>query len=279
MGVIAEALRSAQQSVTYADLSGDDFIRAATRTVHADVLHQAGHRDEGEARFREAEEMQAAREPRYPLLYSVSGFRYCDLLLSALERAAWQSTLHSSFIPSLSSLADSSHVVAERAVQTLKWYELNNEQWLLDIALDHLTSGRSALYEAILTGSSLATCQVSLQRAADGLRRAGHQDELPKAPLSRAWLRSLTGNRVGAESAQSDLDEAWEIAERGPMQLFMADIHLHRARLFGLAKDVPYPWTSAQTDLAEARRLIEKHGYWRRKEELEDAEAVLLPGA
>ena len=26
--------------------------------------------------------------------------------------------------------------------------------------------------------------------------------------------------------------------------------------------------------LAEARRLIEKHGYWRRKEELEDAEAA-----
>jgi hypothetical protein len=56
----------------------------------------------------------------------------------------------------------------------------------------------------------------------------------------------------------------------------MADIHLHRARLFGLSKDRPanYPWTSPQDDLAEARRLIEKHGYWRRKEELEDAEAA-----
>jgi hypothetical protein len=31
---------------------------------------------------------------------------------------------------------------------------------------------------------------------------------------------------------RSDLDEAWEIAERGPMPLFLADIHLHRARLF-----------------------------------------------
>ena len=30
----------------------------------------------------------------------------------------------------------------------------------------------------------------------------------------------------------SDLDEAWEIAERGPMPLFLADIHLYRARLF-----------------------------------------------
>ena len=37
-----------------------------------------------------------------------------------------------------------------------------------------------------------------------------------------------------------------------------------------------YPWQSPQHDLAEARRLIEKHGYGRRKEELEDAEAALL---
>jgi hypothetical protein len=62
------------------------------------------------------------------------------------------------------------------------------------------------------------------------------------------------------------------------MRLFMADILLHRARLFGLSEDRPanYPWNSPQHDLAEARRLIEKHGYWRRKEELEDAEAAAL---
>jgi hypothetical protein len=63
---------------------------------------------------------------------------------------------------------------------------------------------------------------------------------------------------------------------RGPVPLFMVDIHLHRARLFGLSKDRPasYPWTAPQDDHAEARRLIEKHGYWRRKEELQDAEAA-----
>jgi hypothetical protein len=31
-----------------------------------------------------------------------------------------------------------------------------------------------------------------------------------------------------------------------------------------------------KAELAEARRLIEKHGYWRRKEELEDAEAAAI---
>jgi len=56
------------------------------------------------------------------------------------------------------------------------------------------------------------------------------------------------------------------------MRLFMADVHLYRARLFHNVK--PYPWTSPQEDLAAARKLIEQCGYWRRKEELEDSEAA-----
>ena len=85
---------------------------------------------------------------------------------------------------------------------------------------------------------------------------------------------STSSPQAGPESAQSDLDEAWEIAERGPMPLFLADIHLHRARLF--FREANYPWESPQKDLAEARRLIEKCSYWRRKEELEDAELAIL---
>ena len=84
---------------------------------------------------------------------------------------------------------------------------------------------------------------------------------------------SKQGSTTEAHSlteAKEDLDEAWEIAERGPMPLFMADIHLHRARLFGRVS--PYPWESPQADLAAARRLIEKHGYGRRMEELDNAE-------
>jgi hypothetical protein len=53
----------------------------------------------------------------------------------------------------------------------------------------------------------------------------------------------------------------------------MADIHLHRARLF--FREKPYPWTSPQNDLAAARKLIEQCGYWPRKKELEDAEKVI----
>ena len=57
------------------------------------------------------------------------------------------------------------------------------------------------------------------------------------------------------------LDAAWQIAESDYTKLFLADIHLHRARLF---RD--------KEELERAHALIEHCGYWRRKQELEDAE-------
>jgi hypothetical protein len=163
---------------------------------------------------------------------------------------------------------------------------------LLDIALDHLTLGRAAHNptrsdserRARSDAPYLETARRELDAAVDGLRRAGQQVMLPNGLLTRAWCsfaqameHRLHGQQTQAEEcekrAQEDLDEAWEIAERGPMKLFMADIHLYRARLFG--HETLYPWESRHADLAEARQLIEKGGYGRRKEELEDAEAGL----
>ena len=348
LGEVAGAVRDAEQSVTYADRSGDGSWKMITRTTWADALHQAGSglgfppesatgSRSGEL-FREAEQMQADDQPEYPLLYSRPGFRYCDLLLAEAERAAWQATLDcGSLLPlwasqpaanaagamtklpmtakptgnealsqsDASGLATESgsglpqsktlQAVIQRATQTLKW-ATDARLGLLDIALDHLTLGRAALSAAILNSadiskleSQLGAARSEIDQAVYGLRRAGMQDHLPRGQLTRAWLRSLCGVHTGPDSAQSDLDEAWEIAERCPMPLFLADIQLYRARLFGgLAvehvSNVPstmetcptYPWTSPQHDLAEARRLIEKHGYGRRKEELKTTEHALL---
>jgi len=287
LGDVAGAVGDAEQSVTYGDSSGDAFERMVVRTIYADALHQAGRRDEAEARFREAEKMQAERQSAFPLLYSLAGFRYCDLLLSEAEREAGKAKGEPKNYEGLALC----RAVAERATQTLKWAEKSNAS-LLTIGLDHLTLGRAALYAIIESRSrqretaqtssphtskesqrGFTTAATELDHAVSGLRRAGMQDHLPRGLLTRAWLRSLTGARTGPESAQSDLDEAWEIAERGPMPLFLADIHLYRARLF--FRDATYPWQSPRHDLAEARRLILKHGYLRRKEELEDAEAAL----
>ena len=124
------------------------------------------------------------------------------------------------------------------------------------------------------TNSTNAETEINL--AVTYLRRASQQQYLPRGLLTRAWvrvfrLRSATASDSDAlNEAIEDLNEAWEIAERGPMPLHMADIHLHRARLFGRVS--PYPWESPQADLDAARRLIVKHDYGRRKVELEDAE-------
>jgi hypothetical protein len=59
----------------YAERSGDMFHRMARRATHANALHQAGGWDEADARFREAEEMQAWDQPKYALLYSLRGFQ------------------------------------------------------------------------------------------------------------------------------------------------------------------------------------------------------------
>ena len=360
LGEVAAAVGDAEASVSYADRSGDAFVRMAFRTTHADALHKAGRRAEAETRFREAQQMQAESQPDYPLLYSLSGFLYCDLLLAEAERAAWQRHLEcasplvlwqersdaagttvereSDASPatappppqSARGLAHSKalRAVSERAAQTLKWV-IQHQTGLLAIALDHLTLGRAALYAAILEspspsplnldGEAMAGGQTAtgegrpapihtarfhlpssalehIESAVSGLRRSGRSDVLPQGLLTRAWLRSptgaLTSAQDGPDSAQSDLDKAWEIAERGPMPLFMADIHLSRARLFGVRsaergvrnEDAPYPWDKhpdgsprgPKDDLAEARRLIFKHGYLRREAELKDAEAALL---
>jgi len=90
LGLAAAARADAERGVDYADRSGDAFWRMASRTTLADALHLAGQREAALARFREAEALQAERQPDYPLLYSLRGFRYCDALLAAAERAAWR---------------------------------------------------------------------------------------------------------------------------------------------------------------------------------------------
>ncbi|MCJ7603745.1 MAG: hypothetical protein MUO63_19875, partial [Desulfobulbaceae bacterium] len=273
------AMADAEQSVTYADRSGDAFWKMASRCKIADAQHQAGRRTEAQARFREAEQMQTEFQPDYPLLYSLRGFRYCDLLLTEAEREAGKANQRPEARRQRTELVEVCRAVSERAAQTRKLEEGMRGAPLLDFALHNLTLGRATLYCAILEQADFrlpAPDLSHIDRAVAGLRRAGEQIWLTAGLLTRAWLRSLTGLRTGPESAQSDLDEAWEIAERGPMPLFMADIHLYRARLF--CREATYPWGSPQADLASARRLIEKHGYLRRKEELDDAEEAIKPG-
>ncbi|HKI06683.1 MAG TPA: hypothetical protein VKK31_32195 [Thermoanaerobaculia bacterium] len=273
-GEVAMAVTIGEQSVTYAERGENAFLQMASRSTQADALHQAGQRYEAQRLFEDAEAQQAARQPEYPWLYALQGFQYCDLLLADAERVAWQRCLL--FSPSdrrdkhsegstadirkpdfdlmlTASMGTACEAVSERAAYALEGAE--RHQIILDIARDHLTLSRAVLYN-LHSAKFPNSAFEHVTAAVDGFRLSGHIDELPRGLLSRAWLQCLSGDETGC---RADLDEAWEIADRGPMPLFQADIHLHRARLF---RDLDA--------LADARRLIEKHGYHRRDGELSD---------
>jgi TIR domain len=258
-GELSAALAAAEQAVAYADRSGGDdesFIRS--RTALADILHQAGKRAESRHLFEDVEARQAAHQPDSPWLHAVPGSQYCDLLLADAERGAWRGSLVGQPVDSGGG-AYACRLVMARASRSLA--QTNRHSWLLSIALDHLTLARAQVYEAVLSsGSPSPAASDHVAAALDGLHAASTKDHLPKGLLTRAWLRYLSGDEPGC---RADLDEAWEIAERGPMPLFQADIELTRARLY-----------HDHAALAHARRLIDQHGYHRRGEELADAEEV-----
>jgi tetratricopeptide (TPR) repeat protein len=245
VGDLAQALDYARQCVDLADRSGDAFTRMANRTVLADALHQAGRLAEAEALFREAEAMQEEDQPQFPLLYSLRGFQYCDLLLGQGKYREAQ----------------------RRAGQTLEWAGQYGS--LLDIALDYLSLGRAHLLQARQerTGD-FAPAAAHLERAVDGLRQAGQQDELPRGLLARAELRLATGV---LDRARADLDEALSVATRGGMRLHQADCHLACARLH-LACGEPDP---ARRSLSIARAMIDEMGYHRRDREVAELEESL----
>ena len=263
LGRPAEAVADAGRAVEYADRSGDAFQRLAQRTALADALHQRGETAQAGAGFAEAESMQSQRQSEYPLLYSLQGFRYCDLLLAAAERAAWSAHGAADGESAPAGPADACEAVAERARGAQRaWREIfTNPEPLLDIALDHLTLARCALYaDRLASRPPGREAQDQTGRALNGLRAAGVQHHLPRALITRAWLRHAQGDPAGTAA---DLAEAARIASRGPMPLHLADCALHRARLF-----------HDRAALTQARHLIETHGYGRRLPELADAEAA-----
>ncbi len=254
LGRVADAVADSERSVEHADRSGDALWRQSQRVTLADALHQRGENAEAHMRFAEAETLQAQRQPEFPLLNSVQGFRYCELLLADTERAAWEANGGAG--PAWPT--DACEAVAQRARQLLEWAEANYID-VIGVALASLMLARCAFYADRLADRPPGTeSEVQTQRALDGLRAAGGQEFIVRGLLTRAWLRAAQGDGAGAEA---DLAEAERIATRGAMQLHLADCALYRARLF-----------SDRAALAQARRLIETCGYGRRLPELEDAE-------
>ncbi|MFT3891788.1 MAG: tetratricopeptide repeat protein [Anaerolineales bacterium] len=249
IGDVRQALAYAEQSVGLADKSGDWEKYMVSRTTFANALHQLNQFSKAQSAFNDAEEMQQKKQPGFSLLYSLRGFQYCDLLLSQENYAE----------------------VERRANQTLDWSNkyFGKGLGLLDIALDNLSLGRAHLLHLQHDPNfPITELQTIFNRAVDGLRQAGQQDELPRGLLARAEYYRLVGD---FEKAKRDLDEAFTIATRGGMGLYLADCHLEYARLH-LAKDEK---AKAREQWQIAKDSIEKMGYHRRDKEMQELEEEL----
>lgn len=245
LGDLKQASAFAQQSVELADRSHAAFLRMGNRAGLADALYQAGRRAEAEALFREAEELQKQRQPEHPLLYSLQGFLYCDLLLGQGKYRE----------------------VQDRTGQTLEL--VKSAKLLRDIGLDHLSLGRAHLLQVQQHGAGdLTPAATHLDQAVEFLRKSGEQDHLPRGLLARAGLHRL---RRDFDHARADLDEALDIATRGGMKLHEADGRLESARLHLALGEKD----QARESLAQAKTIIEATGYHRRDRDVTEIESQL----
>jgi len=119
--------------------------------------------------------MQIENQPGYRYLYSLRGYQYCDLLLAEGKMGE----------------------VKERARETLEWMTNEPHAPVLTVVLDKLSLGRAWLAEAAseikdqksnikVAERDLDEAGRWLNEAADGLRKAGQQQELPRGLLARA---------------------------------------------------------------------------------------------
>ena len=238
LGEVESAVASAARSVAHADRSEDLFWHMGTRTTHADALHQYGEQDAALELFQNAEALQQQLQPEAPQLYSLPGFRYCDLLLALGE----------------------SQQVLQRAEYALAISARN--KWPLAIALDNLSLGRAHLQQ-----QQLAAAQQYFDQAVNGLRKGGAQDHIVLGILARAELYRLQGDYGKAEK---DLQEALEIAERGEMLLHLCDYHLAMAKLLRTRTDqaLDQNQPAIAHHLQTAKEVIHQAHYHRRLPEL-----------
>jgi tetratricopeptide (TPR) repeat protein len=238
------AVDYARQSIDFADQSGDILQRIGKRTALADALHQSGSLKEAEDTFKKAEEMQKERLPEYPILTSQGGLRYCDLLLGQGKYGE----------------------VINRAKKCFEWHLSGNA--LSTIALDHLSLGRAYLLKAQAEDSDFTQADEHLDQAVVGLKQAGAQEFIIRGLLARASLRRFKGN---FDDAKHDVDEAFAIAQRGSMGLYLPDCHLEYARLYLAMGEKD----KAKTNLDTAKGMITRIGYHRRDKEVQELEKQL----
>lgn len=197
LGQVHPAIRTARQTVEFADRSEDQFQRLSRRTILADALFQSGDLMEAADLFAEAELMQQERDPEHPVLYSTQGFLFCALLLDQGKLVE----------------------VIRCAKQALRWSE--ERRILLDIGLSHLSLGRAYRLNSPESARHL-------NQAVDFLRRAGTLYYLPLALLARGTPADLDEVfRIASRSAMKLYLTDYHLTSA---RLALKDRNLTRAR-------------------------------------------------
>ncbi len=99
------------------------------RVTTADALHKSGDRDEARELFAAVERMQQECQPKFDLLYSLAGFRDCDLLLAPAD--ADQQRRNALTDAERTTALDACTEAERRARSTVRIAQRN--EWLLDI--------------------------------------------------------------------------------------------------------------------------------------------------
>lgn len=259
-GEVIDALDLASQSVEFADKSELPFDMQVCRVLRASALFQNGRDADARNLFEKAERMHHVENSIPIALYSRQAFLYCEFLLSTSLRTAWRSLITGC------TQALSEKVFAEVIRRGTFALTISTHCGLvLDIANDHLTIARAMLYRLIGAGATLTESEESqinthIAASVDGLHKAGHAKELPLGLLMRAWFRFVTGDEAGC---RDDLETIEELAERGPMPPYLAEVYLYRARLF---RD-PAELDRAEELISE----LQAKGFHRLDDQLQDA--------
>ena len=283
LGEVNTALSTATKAVAFAQAAKEKKLIMEGQATRAAALLAKGKWSEAGDIFSKAERLQRGLEPKHPLLYSLRGHFYCELLLA---KEAW-------------------YLVFDRADNILKWIDLGGGT-MIDTGLARLAKAR-ALCGFALSGQterlrSASTdreheIQILLNDSFEMIRAAGTLDLMPCVLLSRIAFHRSKGSW---SAAKRELDEVEEIAEAGSMRLYLCDMAIERARLAfaqieafaplnGMLEEgqnppkleVPSPAKIAELKAEAANQMkiaddyIQSCGYHRRDEELAELKDVL----
>ncbi|MEE9424337.1 MAG: hypothetical protein V3V18_05090, partial [Methylococcales bacterium] len=279
-GNVSLAIKVAIQSLELADKSGDDFEGICNRTNFANAQHQAGDLKTAHVSFEKAESLQKQRQEEYPQLYALQGFQYCDLLLTAGEwrdvqkRAKqaleWANEEKETLLlaTALAKLALGRARLQHAITLAIPLIENKYEFVAIRAASSTKNQHDSRLLPKLPASDSADDVSLSILRSSEkwlnnsvaGLRKAGHEDDLPCGLLARASYHRyaisfsadvtqmaftesgeplavdgtspyFTELHANYQAALRDLQEAHDIAQRSGMRLHLTDYHLESARL------------------------------------------------